>query len=537
MDDSRDDELDDEIERLERELEELGGDDLEEDLDSLPRNLNYVDRVAKRFFQPGWTERSLRERIKRLSEKQIRELADLNRRIAQDNQAQAVSKWVLGRILQEAEHNLPKDNTGDRFYSLIMLFLLLGEKGLEPFKSTPVDGFTISKRRPYTGPPALCQATLDAPAECVLDSDDPLIPIRLSHAAADRLTHRALSPIEWYRLMAIHGRHTYWLYDDFYGEEGQTYQASKYVERGPEVAVPTLKAVQHDLDRLIEFCLVYYEFSSEFKENSSGRSRIHEALRRFSVDDLAATLDRWIGDPPNSIAKEFRRRIFFDLDLVSPDEIRQQWNEIRHDDPEVATKVADLSKYSLTHFGAAETIDLIMGVADRVGREECCRIASSLRWTLQDRMGADMLLEVVLELMSRGDPQDRPSPVLHTLAHFKSERTLEWMEQHAVEPIGYEWGTAAALSELTWDRVERWLNKGAPLSLIALDAMKNCRGFDPKDQQMSGFFRDESPKIRREVSLREIREKLVDHARRNPSPRVSDAIAVILANIDKIFVE
>jgi hypothetical protein len=72
------------------------------------------------------------------------------------------------------------------------------------------------------------------------------------------------------------------------------------------------------------------------------------------------------------------------------------------------------------------------------------------------------------------------------------------------------------------------------LSLVALDAMKNCRGYDPNDKHMSGMFQTMSPKILKPASLRDIRAKLEACRERDPHPPVADAIEVILSHLDRI---
>src|SRR4051812_35320416 len=52
-------------------------------------------------------------------------------------------------------------------------------------------------------------------------------------------------------------------------------------------------------------------------------------------------------------------------------------------------------------------------------------------------------------------------------------RDWDWIEEnvHREKNIGTNWGHLAASSYLSWDRADKWLTNGRPLSLIALDAI------------------------------------------------------------------
>lgn len=58
------------------------------------------------------------------------------------------------------------------------------------------------------------------------------------------------------------------------------------------------------------------------------------------------------------------------------------------------------------------------------------------------------------------------------LSWFRSPAVLDWIEAHAPRAnVTDDWGQLAALSDLSWSRVETWLSRGRPLSLIALDTL------------------------------------------------------------------
>jgi hypothetical protein len=67
------------------------------------------------------------------------------------------------------------------------------------------------------------------------------------------------------------------------------------------------------------------------------------------------------------------------------------------------------------------------------------------------------------------------------LAYFRSPRTLQWMEAHPERIDAHRarrdtdfWGRVAALSRFSWSRAVQWLQRGAPLSYVALAAIETC---------------------------------------------------------------
>ena len=68
-----------------------------------------------------------------------------------------------------------------------------------------------------------------------------------------------------------------------------------------------------------------------------------------------------------------------------------------------------------------------------------------------------------------------------SLGWFRSDRTLHWIEEQLPDlevPVTQDWGRLAAISQLSWQRVESWLSLGRPLSLVALDSLVACYHYD-----------------------------------------------------------
>ncbi|SFA69411.1 MULTISPECIES: hypothetical protein [unclassified Bacillus (in: firmicutes)] len=95
-------------------------------------------------------------------------------------------------------------------------------------------------------------------------------------------------------------------------------------------------------------------------------------------------------------------------------------------------------------------------------------------------------LNNVFEKLKSVREKELPIVAFSSLYRFRSNIILVWMESNCTI-FNDNWGRLAALCLPTWDRMKMWLNKGRPLSLIALDTMANCfiRGGDPVVEQFS----------------------------------------------------
>jgi hypothetical protein len=114
---------------------------------------------------------------------------------------------------------------------------------------------------------------------------------------------------------------------------------------------------------------------------------------------------------------------------------------------------------------------------------------------------------------------------LELLRPFRSARSLDWLESHMPNVAAPDWGYLAAVSEFSWSRAKSWLECGRPLSLVALDAMRNMNGNSesPIVQEVAPILLDPDPYESVDRILRE-------YVARDPAPRVKRAVATILEN-------
>jgi hypothetical protein len=382
----------------------------------------------------------------------------------------------------------------------------------------------------------LCEAKRTVAVETSVKSDDPNYPFRVCKDVAKRLKACALTPLEWYRLAAIHHPQDFLLHEDFYDDEGNAMQPGMRVPKRPKERPPVFDEVQDDMEELLDY------FFSRRQENE--KNKILQALARFDKDELFEVVERRLGNPPRK-AIEGDAYLIFQRVLpkgLAP-KLERKWQAIKEDQFGDLGAIGELAAASVRAVGVAPTMRYIRQTVERLRWPDETKkhapvyygLPGSVVFYLGSLIPAGLLVSLVLELMDKLPRKQRASDVLHALSHLRDERVLDWIEKNAVPPTTYEWGTAVACNKPGWKRLAKWLDRGRPLSLIALDALRNCCGYDA--ETMSGIFRNFTPKVHGPVSLKSVRKKLEEYQRKDSAPRVEKAMGVVLENLEKIFAE
>jgi hypothetical protein len=110
----------------------------------------------------------------------------------------------------------------------------------------------------------------------------------------------------------------------------------------------------------------------------------------------------------------------------------------------------------------------------------------------------------------------------NALAWFRSQQALAWLEQHVQSPIVGQWGHLAALSQISWPWILRWLEQGRPMNLVALDALINCCRHNTT---MLKLF---APRLQHPAPLVEMKQRLEAHEAVDQVPRVEQAVRSII---------
>ena len=504
----------------------------------IPESLAYVHILAAKYYRPGWTARSLRGRLAVLSRRARDEIAQTRLWIAHRDQEAELSQWLCKRLVEESLGGQMVDPAGSRVYALVTVFMLLAEKGLEPFASRPIEPFRLSRRTEYRGLPAVCEATRYEPVECTLASGDPNHPFRLSHPAADRLEHQALSPLEWRRLAAIHGRAHPRLAPQLYDDSGRAYKPMLPVADKSLRPRPMAGSAIIDPEDLIDQAFVQFQLDKPTRDLFD----VVEAIKSLDATDLAAALDRRVGEPPNIIAEGLGVRLGLELGQFTATAIRGRWALSHLDNADGIYAIAQLARNSVPHVGSAATIDLLIETLERLnwpaaqpdGPPLYFALPGLFKTVLMESMCADMLLELVLEMMKRLPSDQSGKQIAPAFDGFRNERIVDWIETNIAHPITGDWGRVAAANGMCWARVARWLDAGPPRSHAALHAMMHClQSATAQGTQSRDAF--PQPKIRSPLGIQHMSAALETYAQRDPVPWVRELIAVLVPALPGII--
>src|SRR5262245_26770706 len=169
-----------------------------------------------------------------------------------------------------------------------------------------------------------CEAKRTVPAETSVKSDDPNYPYRVCKEVAKRLKACALTPLEWYRLAAIHNPQDFLLHEDFYDDEGNADQPGMRVPKKPNERPPTLAEVQNNMQDLLDY------FFSRRQQNE--QQKILNALSRFDKDVLFAEVEWRLGNPPRKAIEGRAYQIFQHIlpKGLAP-KLERKWQAIKED--------------------------------------------------------------------------------------------------------------------------------------------------------------------------------------------------------------
>lgn len=323
----------------------------------------------------------------------------------------------------------------------------------------------------------VCEACRRSPVQAVVESEEPQQPYRLCSLCADRLQKYALRPLEWFNLASVHSSSKYFLHDDFYSDDGVADQSETPVEEPEKYPAPTLEQVAGNEERLIDYAMARFML----------REDVTQELKNHDKEAILQSLIRRI-ETSHNIEIECRAYEICATVLQEMAEawIRERWNQR-----------ATVAFHSLA-----------LAVANCLPHDEG--------------------LSLILHELERVQPQDRPFACT-ALARFRSPKALEWIETFIDYPVTDDWGRLAAVSQFSWNTITRWLERGRPLSLVAIDALYFCVKRDTK------ILKDYAPKLSDHDTVENMTAALNQYTNTDPVPRVERRIGVILGNWDQIL--
>jgi hypothetical protein len=326
---------------------------------------------------------------------------------------------------------------------------------------------------------SICQACRERPIVEEIGNEIPDDPYRVCRECGERLRQRALRPLEWFNLAAIHGPSKYLLHDDFYDEDGTACQPNVDDYSTDGRLAPTLDRASRSLVDLIDYCVTRWWL----------KAPDFEAFMAFEHDAILLELIRRSEAGNAEVFAVTLQLSAHVLGRTAASWVRAQYGRARADD--VLSCWAEAAASCLPEpEGLQLTIEALQGLE-----------GSALR----ERIGA--------------------------LLWFRSPAVLDWIEANAPSAkITNDWGRLAALSNLSWARVQDWVSRGRPLSLIALDALAELIPYAGQ----SPHFRQLEPKLRECADRAAIPPVLQSYMAVDSAPRVTGTCRYIIAGLDEL---
>jgi hypothetical protein len=299
----------------------------------------------------------------------------------------------------------------------------------------------------------------------------------LCHACARRLLSFSLRPLEWFNLAAMHHHEEYLLHGDFYGQDGAA-MGFVEVEDAELYPAPTFAEARRDLERLIDYALTRYELGK----------KVFRAFKDY---------------PPDAILDALRRRY--------------------------RTATCGYIKVCL--------FELCAKVLGRRGERFIRERAQSgepyshlFVLALAECLPPEEGFDIAAASLRSVTPQELPW-ARNSLALFRTSKALDWIEHkfQTSDAIPTEdWGRLAAMSQLTWDRANRWLDSGYPLSFVAVTALNYCWNYDIPS------LREARPKLRDAPDVEVIRRRLEAYGKTAEASHVLGTLLSVLAHIHEV---
>lgn len=324
----------------------------------------------------------------------------------------------------------------------------------------------------------LCEACEQAREIIIENCDDERDPYRVCDECHVRLKAFALRPREWYNLAKRHGWQQFLLHDDFYDDTGAAQQPEIGVIDAELHPSPTFEEVSTLPDALLDWTIVKWRFTPEIA------NAWKELPRKHALD----VLGRRLSESTNEFISSRIIQVCGKAPLEDAIELLEEgWR--RYPD--------GCSLWELSEASAA---------------------------CLPFEQGYDQVIRAVEDLKGA-----RQRDAILVLAYFRSPSTLDWIEQHYFEPASENWGRLAILSSPSWDRLRKWIRGGRPLSLVALDAMRELL-----DRRVP-IVREMRPTINDPPSVEEFQNVLTEYATRDTAPRVLKAVQNLIASAKQVI--
>ncbi len=353
-------------------------------------------------------------------------------------------------------------------------------------------------------------------------------PYQLCRHCSDRAERLSLRPLEWYNLAKRHGPYSCSFGEEYYSPGGIALMSDDELEEEPHILpAPALRDVAHDLRLLWDHTFTRREI----------RPKLLAAWRRHPKADVAARLAKVWDSRKDSHTRDHLLALCRDcLGRAGATLTRQIWEDYYQRlqaSPATGSFPDDEEDHELDEEEFTKLIDSHLkadeGEDDPEDDDSPPRLDQPPRG-FYDRVWLDSLLpSASARCLPRDEAFQRVLTEVERIRDpdlfigLRDPRVLDWMETHLSLKPRADWGRVAAACRFSWGRAHLWLERGPPLSHIALDALDKLitRYGDPWVEKPGIRLLD--PPSRRTLG-----RVLKAHAQRDAVPRVQKQVDFIL---------
>jgi hypothetical protein len=324
-----------------------------------------------------------------------------------------------------------------------------------------------------TTSPVVCEACETRRALRPQPERIPEDPYQLCRPCSERCERLSLRPLEWYNLAKRHGPFAPVLGAEYYSPGGIALMSHDEMEEEPHILpAPALRDVAHDLHLL---------WDHTFTRRKIG-PKLLSAWRHHPKAEVAARLaEVWDSRQDRHTREHLLTLCRGCLGRAGAALTRQIWEDYyQRLQASPATGSFPDDDHELDGEALTELLDKYLpSPEDEQEDEDSPSQLNQPPPGYYDRVLPDSLLPSV---SARCLPLDEAfQRVLAEVERFsdpthfielRDPRVLDWMETHLSLKPRADWGRIAAASRFSWGRALLWLERGPPLSRIALAALE-----------------------------------------------------------------
>jgi len=326
-----------------------------------------------------------------------------------------------------------------------------------------------------------CQACKEKAVEVIEKCDDEIQPYELCQECHRRLLSYSLRPIEWYNLASIHTFNKFLLHDDFYEDDGEATQPEEEIEVFEGHNAPLLNNVASNIELLLDYCIAKWWLEED----------MIKCLKKHNPQQLQESiLDRFSKSRNYYVQNRLYEIASISLGSFCREWIRESWKQYKGE------HIIELSRAASLCLPFDEGYNFVKNALEDFSESELPHVAFSC------------------------------------LYNFRTPLNLEWIEYKVRVPVKDSWGRLAAASNPSWGKLNEWILKGRPYSLVAIDTLINLI---PHAGEIVLNNLNPKPILINPIEIAVMSQVLREYGEKDKVPRVTQRIEKILKNWEAIL--